>query len=66
VALQAAVLHWPPLMRLFHTVHLPASEIALLALLGTVVIWSEEARKALVRWRGQRSAGRFTFRSSAR
>jgi magnesium-transporting ATPase (P-type) len=66
VALQAAVLHWPPLMRLFHTVHLPASEIALLALLGTVVIWSEEARKALVRWCGQRSAGRFTFRSSAR
>ncbi len=51
IALQAAVLYWPPLMRLFRTVHLQASEIALLALLGSVVVVAEEARKAFVRRR---------------
>ena len=51
VALQAAVLYWPPLMRLFRTVQLPAREIALLALLGCGVVVAEEARKAMVRFR---------------
>ncbi len=51
VGLQAAVLYWPPLMRLFRTVHLPAGEIARLALLGCIVVLAEEARKAIVRHR---------------
>ena len=56
IGLQAAVLFWPPLMRLFHTVHLPASELALLALLGSIVVWAEEARKVVVRWRTRTAA----------
>jgi magnesium-transporting ATPase (P-type) len=56
IALQAAVLTWPPLMRLFRTVHLPASEIALLALLGSVVVVAEEARKAVARRRSRAGA----------
>ena len=51
VGLQAAVLYWPPLMRLFRTVHLPAGEIGRLALLGCIVVLAEEARKAIVRHR---------------
>jgi len=51
VALQAAVLYWPPLMRLFRTVHLPAGEIGRLALLGCIVVLAEEVRKAIVRHR---------------
>jgi magnesium-transporting ATPase (P-type) len=50
VALQAAVLYWPPLMRLFYTVHLPAAELVRLALLASVVLWAEEARKAVAAW----------------
>jgi magnesium-transporting ATPase (P-type) len=56
VGLQAAVLYWPPLMRLFRTVHLPAGEIGRLALLGCIVVLAEEVRKAILR-RRRRAAG---------
>jgi Ca2+-transporting ATPase len=51
VGLQIAVLSWPPLMRLFHTVPLHPADVAILALLGSLVVWAEEARKLAVRAR---------------
>jgi Ca2+-transporting ATPase len=55
VALQAAVLYWPPLMRTFHTVSLPPAELIRLAAIASAVLWAEEARKALAGWlRGRR------------
>ncbi len=50
VALQAAVLYWPPLARLFHTVPIPAAGLLPLVAAASTVLWVEELRKALVRW----------------
>jgi Ca2+-transporting ATPase len=50
-ALQALVLYAPPLNALFHTVPLPASTLAGLLALASVVLWAEEARKLVARRR---------------
>ncbi|MDZ5461046.1 cation-translocating P-type ATPase [Azohydromonas lata] len=60
VALQAAVLWWGPLNALFHTVPLGWDELWPLPLAASVVLWVEEARKALARrrlGRARRSGG---------
>jgi Ca2+-transporting ATPase len=56
VALQAAVLYWPPLARMFHAVPLPAADLAFLALVASSVLWAEEARKGVAGWiRGRKA-----------
>jgi len=57
IALQALVLYAPPLNVLFHTVPLAADTLLPLLLLGSSVLWVEEARKFLRR-RRLRSATR--------
>lgn len=54
--LQALVIWWPPLGRLFHTVPLSAEEVALVVSVGSSVLWVEEIRKALARRRERRAA----------
>jgi len=56
VVLQAAVLYVPALNALFHTVPLAASTLAPLVLLGSAVLWAEEARKLVARTRARRRA----------
>jgi Ca2+-transporting ATPase len=51
VLLQAAVLYLPAMNALFHTVPLPLSSLLPLVALASVVLWAEEARKALARRR---------------
>ncbi len=55
IVLQAAVVFWRPLGQFFHTVPLGFSELAMLVVVGSLVLWVEEARKMLVRLRGRRS-----------
>ena len=52
--LQAAVVFWTPLGRVFHTVPIGLSEVLLLAVVGSLVLWLEEARKFVVRRRQRR------------
>jgi Ca2+-transporting ATPase len=54
VLLQLAVLYAPPLAAMFHTVALPAATLLPLLALASVVLWTEEARKVVVRARGGR------------
>jgi Ca2+-transporting ATPase len=51
VALQLAVLYAPPLNAMFHTVPLAAADLLPMAAAASVVLWAEEARKAIVRRR---------------
>lgn len=51
IALQATVLYWPPLGRLFHTVPIPLSDLLPLVAAASGVLWAEELRKWLVRRR---------------
>ncbi|HSN15460.1 MAG TPA: HAD-IC family P-type ATPase, partial [Anaeromyxobacteraceae bacterium] len=45
IALQLAVLYWPPLSRAFHTVPLPAADVTVVVAAGSLVLWAEELRK---------------------
>ncbi len=56
LALQALVIWWRPLGRLFHTVPLSAEEVGLVVAAGSLVLWAEEIRKALARRRARRAA----------
>jgi Ca2+-transporting ATPase len=58
LGLQALVIWWPPLGRLFHTVPLSPGEVGLLVAAGSAVLWTEEIRKALARRRERRASGR--------
>ncbi len=49
--LQVAVVFWAPLNRVFHTVPLGFDIVIALGLVGSVVLWSEELRKLVVRRR---------------
>lgn len=44
-ALQAAVVFWPPLQRMFHTVALGPGVVVGLGVAGSTVLWVEELRK---------------------
>ena len=54
VGLQALVIYVPPFNSLFHTVPLPLASLLPLALVASLVLWVEEARKLLLRWLGPR------------
>jgi magnesium-transporting ATPase (P-type) len=49
--LQVAVVFWSPLGRLFHTVPFSLREVVALGLVGSLVLWVEEARKLVARRR---------------
>ncbi len=51
VALQVSVLCVPDIAAVFHTVPLPASSLALIALTASAALWMEELRKVAVRRR---------------
>jgi magnesium-transporting ATPase (P-type) len=55
VLLQAAVVYLPFLTGPFRTTPLPLGTVALLLLAGSLVLWVEEARKAVVRARARRA-----------
>ena len=52
LVLQACVLYLPPLSRLFHTVPLSPLDLLGIAAAASCVLWVEELRKAIMRWRG--------------
>jgi Ca2+-transporting ATPase len=54
LALHAAVLYWPPLGRLFHTVPMRAADLLTLLALASCVLWAEELRKCWARARQRR------------
>ncbi len=54
--LQVAVVFWAPLGRVFHTVPFSLAEVVQLGLVGSLVLWVEEARKLVVRRRERRRA----------
>jgi len=51
VALQVAVLNWGPLNALFHTTPIAPADLLSLVAVASTVLWAEELRKAVVRWR---------------
>ena len=53
VLLQLAVIYFPPLNTLFHTVPLPPATLLVLLGLTSGVLWAEELRKFVVRLRGR-------------
>ena len=55
VALQAAVLYWAPLNRLFHTVPIPVDDLLQLLAVASCVLWVEELRKWFTRARLRRA-----------
>jgi magnesium-transporting ATPase (P-type) len=52
--LQIAVVFWPPFNRLFHTVPFGLDIVVALGVVGSLVLWAEEARKLLARRRQRR------------
>jgi Ca2+-transporting ATPase len=56
ILLQGLVLYAPFMNLLFHTVPLPPATLAPLVALASAVLWAEEGRKALARWRAPAGA----------
>ena len=54
--LQVAVVFWRPLGDVFHTVPFSLTEVVLLGVVASAVLWVEEARKLVVRLRARRLA----------
>jgi Ca2+-transporting ATPase len=48
-ALQALVVYWAPLGRIFHTVPLDLKHVVLIGVVGSLVLWVEEIRKFFAR-----------------
>jgi len=57
IVLQAAVLYWPPLNLLFRTVPIAPVDLLPIVAVASTVLWAEELRKSLVRWRRRRGDG---------
>jgi Ca2+-transporting ATPase len=47
--LQVAVVFWPPLQRIFYTTPIDFSIVVNLGVVGSLVLWTEELRKWIVR-----------------
>ena len=47
--LQIAVLYWAPLNELFHTVPIAPADLLPLVAVASLVLWTEELRKAFAR-----------------
>ena len=56
ILLQGLVLYAPFMNLLFHTVPLPPATLVPLVALASAVLWAEEGRKALARWRAPAGA----------
>ncbi len=56
VVLQAAVLYWPPLNDLFHTVPIAPADLLPIVAVASLVLWTEELRKLFARLRRSRGA----------
>lgn len=56
IALQVAVVHWPPLNRSFSTTPLSPAQWMICFALGSSVLWSSELRKVFLRATDQRKA----------
>ncbi|MDP2367103.1 cation-translocating P-type ATPase [Rhodoferax sp.] len=54
IVLQGAVLYWPPLNELFHTVPIALADLLPIVAVASLVLWTEEARKLFVRVRRTR------------
>ncbi|MFN0299968.1 MAG: cation-translocating P-type ATPase, partial [Burkholderiales bacterium] len=54
IVLQGAVLYWPPLNDLFHTVPIPPADLLPMVAVASLVLWTEEARKLFIRMRRSR------------
>jgi len=52
LVLQLAVIYWPAINSLFHTVPIAAGDFLLIAVVASLVLWAEEGRKLLARRRG--------------
>jgi Ca2+-transporting ATPase len=50
IVLQGAVLYWPPLNELFHTVPIPPADLLPIVAVASLVLWTEETRKLVVRF----------------
>jgi Ca2+-transporting ATPase len=48
LALQLAVIYWPAINELFHTVPIAAGDFLVIVLVASLVLWAEELRKFLV------------------
>jgi hypothetical protein len=55
LVLQAAVLYWPPLNELFHTVPIPRVDLLPIVAVASAVLWMEESRKLIRRLRRTRT-----------
>jgi len=53
--LHAAVIYWPPLSRLFHTVPIAVDQFLAIGAVGSIVLWVEELRKLIYRRKLRRS-----------
>ncbi len=62
--LQLAVVYVGPLGRFFHTVPIPLQDVALIAVIGSGVLWVEEVRKVFARRARARTLSATTDRSS--
>ena len=49
ISLQALVVYWPPMNSLFHTVPIPAGDLAVIVAVASLVLWVEEVRKFVAR-----------------
>ena len=56
--LQVAVIYLPPMNRIFHTVPLEWGAVLAIGAVGSTVLWVEELRKAVQRWREARAVAR--------
>jgi Ca2+-transporting ATPase len=63
-ALQALVIFWSPLGDLFHTVPIETHQIIVLGAVGSLVLWGEEFRKAIVRQLNKKGEPLFQIRRS--
>ena len=57
VLLQLAVIYWPTLNTLFHTVPIPAADVAMIIAAASSVLWAEELRKLHARRHRRRDHG---------
>ena len=55
IVFQVAVLYWVPLGTMFHTVPIPAGDLLPIIAAASLVLWTEELRKLLVRARRRRA-----------
>lgn len=51
VVLQWAVIYAEPMNQLFHTVPIPPADLLPMVAAASLVLWAEEARKGIARWR---------------